>query len=164
MNMIYGEVSWTGDAEGERKNSRDLFLRLNEGPNEMRILTKPFQYILHRYKREDDTGYGQKINCSSTRENGGDCPLCKAGDKPKLRWLIGVISRTTGTYKILDIPYSVYADIKKLAISNRWGDPTKYDVDIVVDKKGGSTGYYSVQPISKEPLSAADQQIKDSVD
>jgi hypothetical protein len=76
-----------------------------------------------------------------------------------------VISRKTGTYKILDVSYAVFSQIRKLARNTqRWGDPTKYDIDIVVDKNGGATGYYSVQPISKEPLSAADQLIKDNAD
>jgi hypothetical protein len=79
--------------------------------------------------------------------------------------LLGVISRKTGTYKILDISYAVFSQIRKYARNTaRWGDPTKYDVDIVVDKNGGPTGYYSVQAVSKEPLSAADNAIKDGVD
>jgi len=41
---------------------------------------------------------------------------------------------------------------------------TKYDIDVVVDKNGGATGYYSVQPIAKEPLSASDQVIKDAAE
>jgi hypothetical protein len=94
-----------------------------------------------------------------------DCPLCAAGDKPSRRWLIGVISRKTGTFKLLDISYAVFSQIQKYAKNTqRWGDPTKYDIDIVVDKNGGPTGYYAVQPIPKEPLSVADQTIKDSVD
>lgn len=160
----FGEISWNDDFGGDKKmvNSKDLFLRLDEGSNEMRIITQPFQYLVHRYKKEGDPGYGQKVYCSSIH---GSCPVCELGDKAKPRWLLGVISRKTGTYKILDVSYAVFQDIRKLARNaQRWGDPTKYDIDIIVDKNGGATGYYSVQPISKEPLSAADQQIKDNVD
>jgi len=163
----FGEVSWNDDiyggSEGKKNtNSKDLFLRLEEGSNEMRLITQPFQYLVHKYKKEGDSGFGQKVSCSAIH---GSCPLCAMGDKAKPRWLLGVISRKTGTYKILDISFAVFSQIRKLARNTqRWGDPTKYDIDIVVDKNGGATGYYSVQPISKEPLSAADQQIKDSVD
>ena len=160
----FGEISWNDDFGGDKKvsNAKDLFLRLDEGSNEMRIITQPFQYLVHRYKKEGDPGYGQKVYCSSIH---GSCPVCELGDKAKPRWLLGVISRKTGTYKILDVSYAVFQDIRKLARNaQRWGDPTKYDIDIIVDKNGGATGYYSVQPISKEPLSAADQQIKDNVD
>lgn len=163
----FGEISWNDDVfggnEGKKNtNAKDLFLRLEEGSNEMRLVTQPFQYLVHKYKKEGDPGFGQKVSCSQIH---GSCPLCASGDKAKPRWLLGVISRKTGTYKILDISFAVFSQIRKLARNTqRWGDPTKYDIDIVVDKNGGATGYYSVQPISKEPLSAADQKIKDDAD
>lgn len=162
----FGEVSWSDDVFGgdnkKTTNSKDLFLRLDEGSNEMRLVTQPFQYLVHKYKKEGDTGFGQKVQCSAIH---GSCPLCALGDKAKPRWLLGVISRKTQTYKILDISFAVFSQIRKYAKNAaRWGDPTKYDLDITVDKNGGATGYYSVQAIPKEPLSAADQVIKDSAD
>ena len=165
MSQIFGEISWSDDifggGGGEKKNTKDLFLRLGEGSNEVRLVTQPFQYLVHKFKREDDKGYGQKISCSAVH---GSCPLCDTGDKAKARWLIGVISRKTNTYKVLDISFAVFSQIRKLAGNAKWGDPGKYDIDIVVDKNGGATGYYTVQPIPKEPLSASDQQIKDNAD
>lgn len=165
MTNVFGEVNWSDDlfAGSEKKNSKDLFIRLDEGSNELRIITQPFQYLVHKYKKEGDKGFGQKVMCSKIH---GSCPLCdNGGDKAKPRWLLGVISRKTQTYKILDISYAVFSQIRKLAKNTqRWGDPTKYDIDIVVDKNGSPMTYYTVQPISKEPLSAADQSIKDSAD
>lgn len=160
----FGEVSWDDEVFADKNNGpkKDLWLRLDEGSNEMRLITQPHQYLVHKYKKDENDKYGQKVYCSAIH---GSCPLCDAGDKAKPRWLLGVISRKTGSYKILDISYSVFSQIRKLAKNTqRWGDPTKYDIDIVVDKKGGATGYYSVQPISKEPLSAADQKIRDDAD
>lgn len=161
----FGEINWSDDVfDGEKKNtnSKDLFLRLDEGSNELRLVTQPFQYLVHKYKKEGDPGFGQKVQCSAIH---GSCPLCTLGDKAKPRWLLGVISRKTNTYKILDISFAVFSQVRKLAKNTqRWGDPTKYDIDVVVDKNGGATGYYSVQPISKEPLSASDQVIKDNAD
>lgn len=158
----HGEVSWNDNFGGEeRKNNKDLFLRLEEGENIMRLVTQPYQYLVHKYKKEDDKGYGQKISCSAMH---GSCPLCDLGDKAKRRWFLGVISRKTGTYKVLDISYAVFSQIKKLAQSQHFGDPSKYDIVIVVDKNGGATGYYSVQALGKEPLSAHDQQLKDNAD
>jgi hypothetical protein len=87
-----GEVSWDDELPQDNKftNSKDLFLRLDRGPdgNELRIITPPFQYLSHKYKREGDAGFGQKINCSAEH---GSCPLCAQGDKAKPRWLFGVI-------------------------------------------------------------------------
>lgn len=161
----FGEVDWNADVfPGDNKgktNSKDLFLRLDEGPNELRLLTQPHQYLVHKYKKEGDTGFGQKVQCSAIH---GSCPLCATGDKAKPRWLLGVISRKTNTYKILDISFAVFSQIRKYNKNPRFGDPTKYDINIEVDKNGGATGYYSVQALPKEPLSAADQVIKDSID
>ena len=161
----FGEVNWNDDVfpDDNRKqtNSKDLFLRLDEGANEIRLLTQPHQYLVHKYKKNGDTGYGQKVQCSAIH---GSCPLCAQGDKAKPRWLLGVISRKTGTYKILDISYMVFSAIRKLNKNAKFGDPTKYDINVEVDKNGGATGYYSVQAYSKEPLSAADQDIKDKID
>jgi hypothetical protein len=159
----FGEVSWNDDVfagEGGKKttNSKDLFLRLDEGANEVRILTQPFQYFVHKYKKEGDAGFGQKVQCSAIH---GSCPLCATGDKAKPRWLLGVISRKTNSYKILDISFAVFSQIRKYNKNPKFGDPSKYDINIEVDKNGGATGYYSVQAMSKEPLSAADQVIKD---
>ena len=161
-NTIYGEVSWEDDSFSEKKSApnKDLWMRLKDGSNEMRVVTTPHVYNVHKYKKEGDTGFGQKVNCSIVH---GSCPLCDLGDKAKRRWLLGVISRDTGTYKILDISWAVFSGLQKLARNTaRWGDPTKYDIDIVVDKNGGATGYYTVQPVGKEPLSVKDQQIKDN--
>lgn len=161
----FGEVSWNDDVfPGDNKkqtNSKDLFLRLNEGPNEIRILTQPHQYLVHKYKKEGDPGFGQKVQCSAIH---GSCPLCADGDKAKPRWLLGVITRKDNTYKILDISFAVFSQIRKLNKNPKFGDPTKYDINIEVDKNGGATGYYSVQAYSKEGLSATDQDIKDKVD
>lgn len=161
----FGEVNWNDDVfpgdNKQRTNSKDLFLRLDEGANEIRLLTQPHQYLVHKYKKEGDTGFGQKVQCCAIH---GPCPLCAMGDKAKPRWLLGVISRKTGTYKILDISFAVFSQIRKLNKNAKFGDPTKYDINVEVDKNGGATGYYSVQAYSKEPLSAADQVIKDSID
>jgi hypothetical protein len=165
MTTTFGEVSWNDDIFPEdnkqKTPGKDLFLRLKEGSNEVRLLTQPHQYLVHKYKKNGDTGFGQKVQCSAVH---GSCPLCAQGDKAKPRWLLGVISRDTGTYKILDISYMVFSAIRKLNKNPKFGDPTKYDINIEVDKNGGATGYYSVQAYSKEPLSAADQDIKDKID
>jgi hypothetical protein len=167
MTQTFGEVSYD-EVPGDKKegNSKDLFLRLDEGDNELRLLTSPFQYMVHKVKKDPNNlkDFGQKVQCSAFH---GSCPACARDPKdlPKRRWLYGVISRKTNTYKILDVSWQVFSDIKKLAKNvQRWGDPTKYDINVVVDPSAGAAGYYSVQPLPKEPLSAADQQIKDGID
>lgn len=162
----FGETGWDDEGGGGKKfvSSKDLYLNLKDGSNEMRLVTKPYVYLVHKYKKDEkEQGYGKRVYCASVN---GDCPLCKMGNKPKKRWYVGVISRDTGTYKVLDISYSVFTAIQKLnKNTQRFGDPTKYDINIEVDRKStGPNGYYQVQALPKEPLSAADQAIKDSVD
>jgi hypothetical protein len=165
----FGEISWNDesfDGDNKKKESnKDIWLRLGEGSNEVRLITQPYQYLVHKYKKEGDPGFGQKVYCSSAH---GSCPLCdgfdgQKPDKAKQRWLLGVISRKDGTAKILDVSYAVFGSIRKLA-RGRWGDPTKYDIDIIVDKNAPPNGYYSVQPIEKTPLSATDQKLKEDFD
>lgn len=169
VNTTFGEVDYNADVYGGGENKKndkkkDEWLRLGEGSNEVRLVTAPHQYMVHKYKKDptNPKDFGQKVSCSMIH---GSCPLCDAGDKAKPRWFYGVIDRKTGTYKILDVSFAVFGQIRKLARNQaRWGDPQKYDIDIVVDKNGSPANYYTVQPISKEPLSAADQVIKDSAD
>lgn len=159
----YGEVSW-GDVPSENvpsRENRDSFLRLEKGSNVLRVITSPFQYTVHRYKKEGDPGFGQRVMCSQAN---GSCALCALGDKPKRRWLLGVIDRKTKSYKILDIGISVFKAIQQLTRDDEWGEPIKYDIDIKVDPNGGATNYYNVMPKIPKPLSADDIQIKDMLD
>lgn len=165
-NNNFGEIDWVDDFGGEKKfvNSKDLWLRLSDGTNELRLVTRPHQYLVHKVKKDpnDKKDFGQKVHCSAVN---GSCPLCEEGDKAKRRWLLGVISRKDGTYKILDISWAVFSQIQKLAKNTtRFGDPTKYDINIEVCRDGGATGYYTVQPLPKEALSAADQALRDNAD
>lgn len=161
----FGEISYNEEIPSDKKNSssKDLFLRTEEGDNEIRLLTNPFQYSVHKIKKDPNNpkDFGRKVPCSAVN---GSCPACDH-DKAKLRWLYGVIDRRSGQFKILDVSFSVFSQIRNYARNTKsWGDPTKYDINIFVNKKGGATGYYSVQPLPKEPLSAEDQKIKDNVD
>src|SRR5258708_20631496 len=105
MTNTFGEVDWNSDVfPGDNKkqtNSKDLFLRLDEGPNEIRLLTQPHQYLVHKYKKDGDTGFAQTVQCSAIH---GSSPICATRDKAKPHWLLGLINRTTTTSKTLTIP------------------------------------------------------------
>lgn len=171
----YGLSSWDEVNFGGRNNNqprKDLFLRLNEGSNNIRIVTKPYQYFVHRWKDSpNDPGFGYKVKCSAFY---GECPICdivdsSSDDKTKLmkakqRWYVGVIDRVTQTFKILDISFAIYNAIKEYNNDDDWGNPELYDINIKVNSKGGATGYYSVIPRPKSPLSSADLEIKKEVE
>ena len=163
MTAKYGLTNWdeveVKQQSGQRK---DLYMRLQDKNNVVRMITKPHEYMVHRYKTNpDDPGFGERI--MSSLYHGRD-PLVDKGLKPKRRWLVGIIDRRTQSYKILDMSVSVFKSIQDLVRDEDWGDPTQYDIDIKVDKNGGPTGYYTVIPKSKKPLSAADLDIKSQVD
>lgn len=161
MSNKHGEISWNDPSmggSGENKGGKDEFLRLAPGSNIVRILTLPHLYYQHRYVVDGGKKYGYRINCSGSN---GSCDVCTKGDKPKRRWLLGVIDRKTNSYKILDIGYSIFKELKDYNASEAWGDPSKYDIDIKVDPQGGATGYYHCIPSPPKPLSATDLVLKD---
>jgi hypothetical protein len=154
------EIKQPGSGGGPRK---DLYMRLESGENRLRIITKPFQYLVHRYKPAPEApGFGERIY--SSLPHGSDPVMDKTKEKPKRRWLIGVIDRKTQSYKILDMGTSVFKGIQELVKDEDWGEPSMYDISIKVDKNGGATGYYTVIPKGKKPLSPADLELKQQVD
>lgn len=163
-NVQFGATSWDSvelkSAHGGAKSNKEIWLRLDSGSNVVRCVTKPHQYLVHAFKDEGDSGFGAKIMCSSFHKS---CPLCEEGNKPKRRWLVGVIDRKTQTYKILDMSVTVFKTIQELSRDDDYGNPEKYDIDIKVDKQGGATGYYNVIPKPAKPMSANDLEIKSSV-
>jgi hypothetical protein len=161
----FGLVGWDqvefNQRGGTDNRKRDEFIRLQSGSNVVRLVTKPYQYIIHKWKEEGDKGYGDKVMCSMFH---GSCPLCEMGDRDKQRWYVGLIDRKTQSYKILDMSPAIFQAVQKLNRKEGWGDPGTYDIDIVVDKNAGASGYYTVMPEGKTPLSDKDVEIKSSVD
>jgi hypothetical protein len=159
-NVKNGVVGWGEPSLGGGKSKND-FLRLNPGSNLIRLLTLPHQYHQHRYEPAGGKKYGYRINCSRS-ETEEKCPLCEMSpvNKAKRRWFVGVIDRKTGTYRTLDIGYSVFKSIQTLA-KGPWGSPEGYDLDIVVDPNGGATNYYYVSPMPPMPLTADDIRLQE---
>lgn len=166
-NNRFGMTSWDEveiKQPQTQKRNRDLYMRLEDGSNRIRLVTKPFEYWVHRYKADEhDPGFGERI-MSSYPLYGADPLMDEKGMKPKRRWLVGIIDRKTQSYKILDMSVSVFKSIQSLSRDEDWGDPSQYDIDIKVDKEGGATGYYQVSPKPKMPLSAADLELKSQAD
>lgn len=166
----YGVSSWdenvSAGAGRGRENREPLekieWLRLEKGMNQLRIVTKPVKFLAHKYKSDDDKGFGDWVKCSMPLPE-KTCPLCDAQERVQGRWLIGVIDRKTNSYKVLEIGKAVYEEIQTLNRTPMYADPTRYDIILNVNPKGGATGYYKVMPLPAEPLSEQDQKIKSSV-
>ncbi len=161
----FGSTSWDiATNEFKKDNKKDEFLRLADGDNVIRVLTKPHEYLSHRFKaNEKDPGFGEKV--LSSKFHGEDILESPPYNlKAKRRWMVGCIDRKTGTYKILDITSSIFNGIRDLFRDEDWGPVENYDLNIKVNKSGGPSNYYTVIPKGKKPLSAADLEIKQAID
>jgi hypothetical protein len=157
----YGEMSWKDKTlDSGSGGGKDTFLRLKPGSNVVRVVTRPYLYNQHKYKIPGEKGYGHRINCSRT-DNNDYCVVCSKGDRPKKRFFIGVIDRQTNTYRVLDINYGVFKNLQVYVEQDVWGDPSGYDIDIVVNPKAGSVGYYTVVAKPHTALSAADIKLRE---
>lgn len=163
------EFATPGQNSGGGNTGKDSWMRFNQGENEVRLLTDPFQYTMHRYKAPGDRGIGERVLCSAYH---GSCPLCDLRDSetgkqlnpPKERWYVYVIDRNTGTEKILDMSPSIFRQLKKLNKNPKIGDPKGLELNIEVDKNGPPTDYYNVQNLGPAPLSEDDVKIKKGLD
>jgi hypothetical protein len=130
----YGQLaSWDdGDVSGPND-----FMNLVEGNNNVRVVTNPYQFIVHWTK--DTSGSNRKIRCAID-----NCPLCRSGVKSQTRWYVGVIERVNGQVKLLEIGSQIYKGIKDYIKSEEWGDMFKhswgeimaYDINIKRGPKG----------------------------
>jgi hypothetical protein len=163
------EFAPPGKSNNNGNKGKDSWMRFNQGENEVRLLTDPFQYTMHRYKHPGDKGIGERVLCSL---DNGSCPLCDMRDQetgkqlnpPKERWYAYVIDRRTGKECILDMAPSIFRQLKKLNKNPKVGDPKNLEINIEVDKNGPPTDYYDVQNLGPAPLSEDDVKIKKGLD
>jgi len=147
----YGQLSSWDD--GNVSVQKD-FMNLAEGSNHVRVITNPYQFVVHWVK--DSTGANRKIRCAVK-----NCPLCKKLVKNQYRWYIGVLDRKSGQPKILEISQQIYKGIKSY-ISNPewnefieydWGKVMAYDLDIQRGPKGTNPLYTVMGSPRRRPLS-----------
>jgi len=145
----YGELP---DWESGDVSSPNDFMNLAEGNNKVRVITNPYQFLVHWVK--DVTGVNRKIKCAI---NG--CPLCKKGVKTQYRWYIGVIDRVSGQPKILEISSQIYKGIKDHVSDPDWGDVRKYDINVKRGPKGSQPLYTVLGSPKKSGLSADEKEL-----
>lgn len=149
--LKYGESSWE-DLEVGTSVTKD-FLNLKEGENVVRIVTKPYVYYVAWVR--DSSGVSRKIR--SAAEN---CPLVLAGHTPKPRYYVGVLDRTSGEVKILEIGNQVYKAIASYIKDPDYGDPSNYDIKIIRAPKGTSpSSFYTVLPKPPKPLTKEERAL-----
>ena len=149
MGNNYGETNW-GDTKTSGGND---FINLVEGKNRFRIITKPYQFIVHWTK--DPSGANRKLRCATK-----DCAVCRDLDvKAQYRWYVGVIARgAEEKCGILEISSQVMTAVKSYATGEDWGDPTGYDI-VVKRAPKGTNPLYTVEPIPHKKLTKDEQKM-----
>jgi hypothetical protein len=141
----------------EKKQRKYSFAKLVKGKNEFRCVTSPIVYLVHEIKEPGKKGV-TRIKCAHT-----NCELCNSGNEAKKRYYVGVISRATGNFEILDAGAQVMEGIVLCTEDEEFGSPIKYDINIIVNPDSPSN-YYTVKGKIPKPMSAKDQEIMKSVD
>ena len=153
VTKVVGQLEW----EDADLGSND-FVKLEEGSNEGRIFTKPYQF--YTVWTEDASGKTRRIRSSG----GAECPLVARGEDPKPRWYVGWLNRKTGKPSILEMGPQIFRGILGLKKKASWGDPRGYDLDIERNPKN-SQPLYVVSPLPKSPLSPEEiDMIKEFTD
>lgn len=144
---VVGKLDDWGDAD---LGSSD-FMQLEEGSNEVRVFTKPYQFYV--VWTEDASGKKRKF-----RSAGENCPLVERGEEAKPRWFVGVLNRKIGKPSILEVGPQIYRGILTLKDKDAWGDPRKYDLDIERKPKN-SQPLYVVSPLPHSAITAEEKKL-----
>jgi hypothetical protein len=150
---VYGEIDWNaGDVGGNRTK----YLQMkNPGAYTIRVMGNPIQFYCHWL----DTVDGKKKKVNSPSETPAlVAKLEAAGFKRQTGWMVRVLDRSDGEFKLMEIGQQVYNGIRDLYNNKAWGKVTNYDLTITRRPKG-SQPLYTVTPNPKEPLEA---KFKDS--
>ena len=145
-NKIIGKLDNWDDAD----LGGGSFMKLKEGTNTCRIIGSPYQ--LYNHWTKDASGAKVTQRCAI---NG--CPLCLKGEKASARWMIAVINRATEKCAVLEIGVQVFRSLLSLKNNPKWGDPRKYDIDILRQPEGTSP-LYVVQ--ASPPVPMTDEEKK----
>jgi hypothetical protein len=130
------------------------FYKINPGnKNQIRIVGKPSSIDVHWEKGVD--GQPKKVLCP-----GRNCPICKAGHNPTIRYQIQVMDRAdNNTIKVLEGGPAIFNQIKTYAKDEDYGDPTKYDFKINKEGSGRDTKYTLLPSPKKSDFKDEEKEI-----
>lgn len=109
------------------------FLKLYDGENVFRIVSKPYLYQCHNDLRlADMPDYGMKYKCFP--EFGECCGACKSNPfsyEISRRWLVGVIGGHDNRLSILDIDTNIFRHLQKIV--QVLAAPEKFEMHLFSD-------------------------------
>ncbi len=149
-NLTFGEIDWnSGDTgSGEKKN---LYMRLTEGENVVRIMGNPIQFYVHWVTTPD--GSKRKV-VSPINSPSLVTRLEDSGFRRQAKWMIKVLDRADDEFKVLEVGSQIYNGVRALYNNPKWGKVTSYDLSVNRGPKG-SQPLYSVTPNPKEKLDSS---------
>jgi hypothetical protein len=146
--IVFGEVDWnTAQATNKPTNNNDLFLRLTEGENIVRVLGNPHQFYVHWV----ETSQGKRKINSPIESPALVSRLEDSGFRRQTKWMIKVLDLSSQTFKVAEIGSQIYNGIIALVNNPRWGKVSAYDISIIRGPKG-TNPLYSVTPNPKEGI------------
>lgn len=153
----FGLVSWAVE-EKEKRPAQDFkkfeFVKLENGENNLRLVTSPYIYKTIKYKNPGDSD--KKTRRIKSAAETSDCPGYAAGFAARSRYYAGVIDRSDNQLKLIDLSSSVRTKINTVMKMKGRANPLAYDICILKDADADPNNYYNVVPLSIEPLSDAD--------
>lgn len=162
--VTFGTVDWNEEIGGGNSKKTDFMRLESNSKNRIRVMANPYQYYSHWL--ELPNGKRQKIN-SPVSDPALVKKLEDAGFKRTKKWLVKVLDRSDGSFKLLEIGPQIYAGIKALVNDPDWGSVTSYDLSIDRGNAGDSP-LYRVSPKPKSPIDAelkqAFMEFNDKVD
>lgn len=146
---------WENILDNNNFGPRVPFMKLQSGKNICRVASKPSKVVQHWEKTVD--GNLRKITCI-----GEDCPICKAGHAPSVRYQIKVIDKMdpdAPEAKVLEIGASILRNIVGFVQDDDYGDPTKYDLKIQKTGTGRDTRYSVTASPHKNSITEEEKKL-----
>lgn len=147
-NISFEQVDWNSAGNTNRVSLKDLYIKLSEGENVVRVMENPTQFSVHWVV--DSTGAKRKV-VSPIESPELVKRLEDAGFKAQTKWAVKVLDRASNSFKILEFGSQILNGIRTLHSNKRWGNVTNYDITVIRGPKG-SNPLYSVTPNPKEEL------------
>lgn len=123
----------------------------------IRIITQPYVGIEHIVLGD------KSVRCAYNSYGTRECPLDRYYGASRF-YLVGTIDRDDDNkYAVYKLSSEIFGYLRKFVMNPNWGDPARYDVDIISDGYPGENRY-CVQGIPEKPLTAEELEIQSKVD
>ena len=149
--ISFEQVDWNAAGNTNKVSMKDLFMRLSEGDNTLRVMENPVQFTVHWVV--DSNGAKRKL-VSPIEHPELVKRLEDAGFKAQTKWAVRVFDRDSNSFKVLEFGTQILNGIRTLHSNKRWGNVTSYDITVIRGPKGQNP-LYSVAPNPKEKLESS---------